>query len=135
MKLLTATNRTQGRRASDFTWCTEGELVTPVVIICGWDEREGADGGCGCGRSFGGLHSGKSTTTAIVSDLDFTIVDVVTAVRASREQGGWAALLEDPERFIAEEVTEMIDAAEPYAVGTVLEIRMSEISAREVHAL
>ena len=82
MKLLTATNQTQGQRASDFTWCTEGELVTPVVLICGWDEREGPDGGCGCGRAFGGLHSQKSTTTAMVRDLDFnTITDVVLQCR------------------------------------------------------
>ena len=40
--------------------------------------------------------------------------------------------MEDPERFIAEEVAEMMDAAEPYPAGTVLEIRMGEISAREV---
>lgn len=132
MKLLTATNRTQGQRASDFTWCIEGELVTPAKVICARDLQDGPDGGCGCGRSFGGLFSGKSVTTAMVRDLDFTFEDLTLAVRSSREDGGWLALTEDPDGLVAEEVTELIESAEPYPVGAVLEIRMTEITVREV---
>jgi hypothetical protein len=133
MRLLTATSRTQGQRASDFNWCIEGELVTPSKLICARDEREGPDGGCGCGRSFGGLHSGKSVTTALVSDIDgFTREDLALAVRASREDGGWLALTDDPDGWVAEEVAEIMLAAELYPVGTVIEIRMAEITAREV---
>jgi hypothetical protein len=135
MKLLTATSRTQGRRASDFTWCVEGELVTTFVLVCGRDEREGPDGGCGCGRAFGGLNSHKSTTTAIVRDLDFTRRDVEIAVRAFREHAGWAALAGgETDRFVSDEVSDIIEAAEAYLVGEVLEIRLGKIRTRGVRA-
>jgi hypothetical protein len=134
MKLLTATSRTQGQRASDFTWCIEGELVTTGKPICARGDREGPDGGCGCGRSFGGLHSGKSTTTAMIRDLPFTMEDLALAVRAFREDGGWFDLADDPDGWVAEEVAELIAAAEPYPVGAVLESRMGELAARDVCA-
>lgn len=51
MKIITATSQTQGQRASDFSFCIEGELVTYATVICDRDREEGPDGGCGCGRS------------------------------------------------------------------------------------
>lgn len=122
MNLLTATSLTQGRRPSDFTWCVEGELVMPGIIICDRDEREGADGGCGCGRSWNGLWSRKSTTTAMVRDLPlFTYDDVAEAVRACLGQAGWLALTDDPESM----------TAGAFPAGTVLEIRLGDIAIRE----
>jgi hypothetical protein len=53
LKLLTATNVTQGYRDNDFHWCVEGELVH-IGVVCASD-RGDADGNCGCGRSFAGL--------------------------------------------------------------------------------
>jgi hypothetical protein len=105
VKLLTATTQTQGQRASDFTWCVEGEVVTPAGVICDRDRTEGPDGGCGCGcgcgcgRSFGGLNSHKATTTAIVRDVDgYTFEDLTEAVRSYRQQAGWAELADDPDQ-------------------------------------
>lgn len=132
MKLLTATSHTQGQRASDFTWCIEGELVTASKIICVRDMREGPDGGCGCGRSFGGMFSGKSTTTAIVRESGMSREDLALAVRTSNEDRGWLTVTEDPDGWVAEEVAEILEAAEAYPVGAVLEIRMGEIAVREV---
>jgi hypothetical protein len=132
MKLLTATSITQGQRASDFTWCIEGELVTVCVLICARDEFTGPDCGCGCGRAFSGLNSHKSTTTAIVRDLDFSIGDLEMAVRGYLEDSGRLATADDPEGSVAGECAEIIAVADSYPVGTVLETRMGELAVREV---
>jgi hypothetical protein len=134
MRLLTATIRTQGRRPNDFTWCVEGELVTIGGIICGRDQLWGADGGCGCGRSFHGLHSAKATTTAMVRDLDFTRADLETALRGCAEDNGWDKLTDDLDADITEEANEIIAAAARFPVGAVLETRMKNIGVREVRA-
>jgi hypothetical protein len=132
MKLLTATSRTQGRRESDFTWCVEGELVIPGLIICGRDESEGPDGGCGCGRSWSGLNSGKSTTTAMVSDIEgFADGDLTLAVQSSLEQSGLTSLIGDLSDLVGEQFARVAEIAGAYPAGTVLEIRMGAVSARE----
>lgn len=135
MKLLTATSRTQGQRASDFNWCVEGELATIAIIVCGRDEREGPDGGCGCGRAFGGLNSHRSGTTAMVRDVPLTAEDLALAVRGYRESAGWLDLADDADTadsWVADEVAELIEAADAYPVGAVLENRLGEIGVREV---
>ena len=134
MKLLTATSATQGNRASDFNWCAGGELVTTGVVICDRDASAGPDGGCGCGRSFGGMHSGKSGTTAMVRDVALGAEDLTFIVRSYREGGGWLALSSDPAALIAEEVAEIIASAAAHQVGAILETRMGEIGLREVRA-
>jgi len=135
MKLLTATSATQGQRASDFAWCVEGELVTFSDVICGRDEREGPDGGCGCGRSFAGLNSNCATTTAMVRDLDgFTMAQLILAVRGMREATGWADYFGalDLEALVRDEAVEIAEEAARHPAGTVLEKRLAEICAREV---
>ena len=125
MKVLTATSRTQGQRPGDFTWCVEGEIVTPVRLICDRDMLNPGRG-CGCGRSFAGLNSHRATTTALVNELGgYTLSDLAEAVRSYREQAGW------PTGDAALEATQIVEMAEQYPAGTVLEIRLDEISARE----
>lgn len=125
MKLLTATSQTQGQRDSDFTFCIEGELVTPERIICDRDKEEGPDAGCGCGRSFVGLNSGAGTTTAMVRQVDgFTFDDLAEAVRSCREQAGYGT------KRAAAEATRIADIAARYADGTIIELRMTEIGVR-----
>jgi hypothetical protein len=131
MKILTATARTQGQRPGDFNWCTEGELVTPRAPICDRDMLEGPDGDCGCGRSFGGLRSHKSGTTAMVRDLGIGLEDVAFIARKAGTETGMLALSPNPDGDVADEAAAIARAAEPYPVGTVLEIRMGEISVRE----
>jgi hypothetical protein len=136
MKLLTATTVTQGQRPSDFTWAVDGELVR-LGEICTRDREEGPDGGCGCGRGFGGLNSHKSTTTAMVRDLDLTFEDYAEAFRSYWQQAGWASLADDPAQADGE-ATEMAaehaEIASRYPPGTVLERRLDEICERTVTA-
>jgi hypothetical protein len=126
MKVLTATAETQGLRPNDYTWCVEGEVVTPVRAICSQDEAD-PDGGCGCGRAFAGLNSHRATTTAMVRDLDgYSLADLTEAVRSYREQAGWTTMTESA----GEEAEEIAAIAAEYITGVVLEIRLEEISAR-----
>ncbi|WP_151478877.1 DUF7715 family protein [Streptomyces albicerus] len=127
MKLLTATSRTQGQRDNDFTFCIEGELVIVAPLVCEEDE-ENPDGGCGCGRSFGGLNSGKATTTAVVSDLDFTRDDAALAVRSALEQSNFVSLM-DPEE-VEDLIVDTLELAADLGVGTVVEQRLGDIRTR-----
>lgn len=61
MKVLIATDRTQGERPDDHVHTMPGELVRLPLTTCD-------DEGCGCRRSFGGLASAQATTTAEVVD-------------------------------------------------------------------
>jgi hypothetical protein len=127
MKMLTATGSTQGQRPGDFHWCVEGEIVTPIRLICSRDEAD-PDGGCGCGRAFAGLNSQRGTTTAMVRDLDgYTMDDLTDAVRSYREQAGWTTMCEGA----PEEAAEIAEAASQYPTGTVLEIRLEDINERQ----
>jgi hypothetical protein len=67
MKVLTATNETQGWRDNDFCWTVEGELVIfpPLECDCG-----SIDDDCGCRRSMAGLVSHCATTTMKVVDRE-----------------------------------------------------------------
>ena len=127
MKLLTATSRTQGQRDNDFTFCIEGELVIVAMVVCEADQED-PDGGCGCGRSFGGLNSGKGTTTAVVSDLDFTRDDAALAVRSALEQSNFISLM-DPED-VHDLDAETLELPDGFDVGTNVEQRLGDIRAR-----
>lgn len=131
MKVLTASSRTQGQRGSDFTWCIDGELVTPHVVICGKDLAD-PDGGCGCGRAFSGLNSHTSTTTAMVRDLDWlTFEDLTEAVRQYRVNTGYAELAGDEAgELVQAEAADIAETAAEYDDGAVLEIRLGEIAER-----
>lgn len=127
MKILTATSRTQGDRGNDFTFCVEGELVIVAPIVCEADEED-PESGCGCGRSFGGLNSDKGTTTAVVSDLDFTRDDAALAIRSALEQSNFIQYV-DPED-IEELIADTLNVAAGFEVGTVLEHRLGVIRPR-----
>ena len=108
MKLLTATRRTQGDRDNDFTFCVEGELVMITTFVCETDRRD-PDGGCGCGRAFVGLNSGKATTTALVTDRDFTPEDAAEAIRSALQRSELVSADEIPD-IIRARVDRVVDA-------------------------
>jgi hypothetical protein len=123
VKLLTATNLSQGYRDNDFDFCVEGELVH-IDPPCAKDRRD-PDGPCGCGRSFGGLNSHYATTTAMIRDLDgFTEADYVEALRSSLDQQGW-----DSSQAV-HEAAALYCLAQHWPAGTVLERRLDQIAAR-----
>ena len=123
MKVLVATNDTQGQRTNDFCFCIEGELITGG-LVCAADERD-PDGGCGCGRAFAGLNSHKATTTAKVKEVELSEEDYVEALRSSLEAQGWPT--EDvPE--LAAWLTELVDS---WPTGAIVERRLDDIYIRE----
>ncbi|TDD24702.1 hypothetical protein E1287_37905 [Actinomadura sp. KC06] len=125
LKLLTATNSTQGFRDNDFDWCVEGELVH-IGLVCARD-RDDPDGGCGCGRSFAGLNSHRATTTAMVREIPgFTDDDYVLAIRSSLEQQGC-----DPS-FAEHEAALLRCLVRDWPVGVIVERRLDEIVVRKI---
>jgi len=73
MKVLVATERTQGDLAGDYDYCVPGELLW-LPMVCDADRRD-PSGGCGCGRGFGGLTSHRATTTGEVVERVMFIRD------------------------------------------------------------
>jgi hypothetical protein len=122
VKVITATSQTQGQRDSDFDFCVEGEIVTQTLVICGKD-KEDPDGPCGCGRAWSGANSHRSTTTAMVRDLPLTTEEYTEAVRSSLEYGGWYPKYVD-DGDLGDIVADLLEVAESYPVGAVLETRL-----------
>ena len=68
MKVLVATSRTQGARATDFFDGIDGELVW-IPEPCERGRRLGA-AGTRCARGFLGVASNAGTTTAMVKEME-----------------------------------------------------------------
>ena len=128
MHIVTATATTQGRRGNDFNFCVEGELVLPVVVICRKD-RDNPDGRCGCGRSWAGASSMRSTTTAMVRDLPLTVDEYTEAIRSSLEYGDWWPEFVD-DHGVRQMVAYLLNLARSYPVGAVLERRLDVVTVR-----
>ncbi len=122
MKVLVATNVRQGERVNDFHWCVEGELVW-VGLACDTDRRN-PDGGCGCGRGFGGLSSHRATTTARVAELPLSRDEYVQAVSSSLGEQGWGA---HHGAGIADELAALVA---DWPVGTIVERRLDTLRVR-----
>lgn len=120
MRVLVATQETQGAREDDYAWATPGELVM-FGVICATDLR-GTGRGCGCGRAFAGLHSERATTTAQVVEWSSGLDDLVLAFRDSLARGGWLdfGTEEEVHGIVVETVMEMLLVADRYPVGTVI---------------
>jgi hypothetical protein len=130
MKLLVATDLTQGFAANDFHACVEGELVMmqePCAI-----DRSDPDGGCGCGRAFAGLSSHRATTTALVRALDLSLTDVRAAVSGYLETAGWLSLVAEQDRhYLVDEVTtSLVLMGDDFPEGTVLTRRLDYLVPR-----
>lgn len=121
MRVLVATEATQGARDDDYSWATPGELVM-FGVICAKDLR-GTGQGCGCGRAFAGMHSERATTTAEVVEWPGSLDDFVLAVRDSLAKGGWLEFGGTPEEVrgvVSEAAMEVLLVADRYAAGTVI---------------
>jgi hypothetical protein len=122
MKVLVATNRTQGLRKNDYDHCIEGELVW-ITLVCAADAAD-PDGACGCGRGFGGLNSHRATSTARVADLAFTRAEYREAIRSSLAAQGW------PPSYAAEIADDLLALAASWPVDAVVERRLDDVRVR-----
>lgn len=118
MKVLTASS---GTRPDDFGAAVPGEIAY-LSVVCGRD-REGGPGGCGCGRAFAGLASGKPTTVVTVTDLELDRDDLVAMVADRLRLEGWA----NAEASAEDAADEIADIAADFDVGTQLRRRLDDV--------
>jgi len=133
MKVLTATNLTQGHRRSDFCFTDYGELLV-FGFICD-SERNGnnPDGGCGCLRSLSGMISHKATTTFRVEDRNLTEKKFINLYLASMQEAG---ILVGKNHSLIRDLTNdaklLLEYADRFEVGEVVEKRGAKFQARKV---
>jgi hypothetical protein len=123
MKVLVATSRTQRTRKNDYNFCIEGELVW-IGLVCRKDAQD-PDGGCGCGRGFGGLSSHRATTTARVAEIEMSPAEYAEALRSSLEQQGYGA-----DALCSKEADILAELVADWPVGAVVERRLDVIQVR-----
>ena len=128
MKLLTATNETQGQRTNDFMWCAEGEIVKSGTECDG----EEIDGQCGCRRSMVGVQYNKATTTMKVIQVEMTREELTDVLRDNYKEAGWYDLMgaKSAEEHIGEEVKELILMTDRFPIGCIVEKRGNELQMR-----
>lgn len=124
MKILVATNRTQGHRKNDFNHANDGEPVH-FSIEC---DRARIDDGCGCLRSMSGVISAKATTTVLVADVGLDRAGYIQLL-ADFYGRAWGSLL--TKQDITEEADELLRVAALFPTGSVLERRGDSISQRK----
>ncbi len=120
IKVLVSTTVSQDERLGDFCFVPEGELVARYGFVCDSERPDGS--GCGCGRAFGGFRTHRSTTTAMVVEVDMTREEWRAALYETLVDTGWAGAMDDDDvaDFI-DEVTEMdLDEIQGLPTGQVL---------------
>jgi hypothetical protein len=123
MKVLVATQETQGKRENDFNHADTDELVR-FVFEC---DGESVDGRCGCRRSMSGVNSLKATTTVQVKSKKMSPEEYKTRIRKSLQKGGW----NPTEKMVAGEAKELLRIANYFPERTVLEKRGDTFAARK----
>lgn len=136
MKVLTATDKTQGRRGNDFCWTVEGELVFLPPIEC---DRGSIDDDCGCRRSMAGLVSRRATTTIKVASREELDPNTYFALISDglRDQGYVTEeLMTNPDvnEWLHDVTDELMCIADAFPASTVLERRGDLINVRESNA-
>jgi len=128
MKVLVATNETQGQRKSDYHNAETGELVR-FIMEC---DGEKVDGKCGCRRALGGMVSQKATTTFTVEDRPgFELDDLILAVAESLGNAGWlSGDVEEALAWATSDAEELAHIAEVFPVGSIVEKRGRDIKER-----
>lgn len=129
MRILVATQRTNGDVDGDYGYCVEGEIVY-MQDPCGRDTRNPDKPGCGCGRAFSGTNSHVATSTALVVESALNERDVREAIRSSMEEGGWLDPTVVPaplaEEIVSEAMLDMTSVANHFPVGSVVRRRLSQ---------
>lgn len=134
MNVLTATSQTQGWRDNDFCWTVEGELVLLPPLECG---RGSVDDGCGCRRSMSGMVSQRATTTIEVAHREELDPEIYFTIFSDCLMDlGYVPkrLMTEPDvvEWLREGTGVLMDLAEGFEVGTILERRGDSLNVRRV---
>lgn len=128
MKVLVSTTTSQSTQPGDFSWTIDGELV----IVGGYakcDSHLHAQGGlsrCGCDRAFVGLGSSKSTTTAVVAELDITR-DAFIEMLAEKLHTGHGFTREEAHEQAVAEVDDVLEFADSLDLGRIARMAPGEL--------
>lgn len=125
VKYFVSTHRTQGERGNDSNSIPAAEIVD----LCSLSHEDPDNAYCGCARSFVGITSRQSTTTAEIVEPDMTAVDFVAQFHARLVAMG---LPDTPDlrADAANAATELLRLAAMWPVDTVVERRGHEIRVR-----
>ena len=134
MLILVATSETQGQRKSDFNHCLNGEPVQ-LGFECDSD-KDKIDGGCGCRRSFTGLHTSKATTTAKVIEVRDWDIDLYRRefLKTFYDEGWGRIWRKDPTPYVHERARKTLELAAHFykalGVGAIIEKRGDTVQVR-----
>ena len=124
LKILVATEESQGTRENDFCNVKEGEWVSfPYVCDEGCADP---DSECGCNRSFMGAISGELTTTAKIANIDVNISKIQYIENMWKTQNMHYDFLDDEKnqkQLFCEILLSVLGIIEKEPVGTIYEIR------------
>jgi hypothetical protein len=124
MRVLVATNATQGTRTEDCCGTVEGELVRLPVVL------PGHPAGTDRPRGFLGVSSRAITTTAKVSNRKHLDPHVLAQLFEEDWRDRGLEVGEALRRLIGSEVVRLTHVAEHFALGTVLERDGPSVRAR-----
>jgi len=125
MRVLIASTATQGEQPDDFFHAVEGELVC-LANVCAECVADPATG-CGCTRSFIGLASGRTTTTAEVAELDMTLREYFALIEESLRRRGYHG---DVGNLAGRLLENLMAVILRYPPGTVAGRRMEDVYLR-----
>ncbi len=120
LKVFVATRSTQGDVPGDFCFVPPAELVGRYSMVCDGERPDGS--GCGCGRAFGGFDTHKSTTTAMVVELEMTELDWRTRLFQTLNDTGWGEAMNatDLAQLVDDLVEHDLGAAGKLPVGLIV---------------
>ena len=128
MKVLVATSETQGQRESDFCHTDHHEIVG-FPSEC---DGQQIDGRCGCRRCMTGMITGRPTTTmTVIDDPTVTEASLKDSLRQRMIADKWDVLPSaDLQAIIDEDVAILIDLANTFQVGAIVERRGDQFQTR-----
>ncbi|WIX85758.1 hypothetical protein [Amycolatopsis sp. DG1A-15b] len=125
LKYFVSTHRTQGERVND-----SNSIPGPEIVDLASLSHEDPDSPiCGCARSFVGISSRQTSTTAEVVESDMTAAEYIGRFHAGLLALGWKDNVETRNGVI-DAAVELLLLAAMWPVGTVVERRLHEIRVR-----
>ncbi|MFF1612240.1 hypothetical protein ACFVYA_31040 [Amycolatopsis sp. NPDC058278] len=125
LKYFVSTHRTQGERDNDSNSIPGTELVD----LPGECHDDPDSPFCGCARSFVGINSRQTSTTAQVIATDMTAAEYIGRFHAALLTLGWKDNA-DTRNGVIDAAVELLLLAAMWPVGTVVERRGREIRVR-----